>query len=55
MKYESNRGRRGYAGRRIPGLLLSYGRLVLRPLVRSEQGCDSRLGPSKDVVSRSRA
>jgi hypothetical protein len=47
-------GRPGYTGRRIPGLLLSYGRLVLQPLVRHEQAGDTRR-KSQTAVSRSHA
>jgi hypothetical protein len=55
MNYEPNPGRSGNAGCRIPGLLLSYGRLVLQPLVRNERAGETQLRLSQGAVSRSRA
>ena len=55
MNDEPNPGRPAKAGRRIPALLLSYGRLVLQPLARNEQAGKTQRRLSQGAVSRSRA
>ena len=55
MNYEPNHRRPGNAGRLIAGLLLSYGRLVLKPLVRYEQPGETQPQLSQSAVSRSSA
>ena len=59
MNFEPNHGRPGNVGRRIAGFLLSYGRLVLKPLVRNEQPGETQPQPqpqlSQGAVSRSSA